>query len=75
MVPEASAEDGVSVAVEPDTLMDAETEEEEPFGVKKNVEEKKEELLIAREKVAIMLVLVATPLAPEVGETCVMVGG
>ena len=64
----------MSVAVEPDTLMEAATVFEEE-SVKKNVDEKNDELLIAREKVAVMLVLVATPLAPEVGETLVMVGG
>lgn len=75
MVPATSEEDGVSVAVAPETLMDAETFEEEPDAVKKNVEEKNDELLMAREKVALTLEPVETPVAPEEGETRVMTGG
>ena len=55
--------------------MDAETLEDEPLGVSENLDDEKDELLIAREKVTLMLVLVATPLAPDAGARLVMVGG
>lgn len=71
----ASDEEGVSVAMAPETLMDADTLEEEPLGVSEKVEEENDELLMAREKVTLTLVLVETPLAPAAGVRLVMVGG
>ena len=70
-----SAEDGVSVAVAPETFMDADTLEEEPLGVSEKVEEENDELFIEWEKVTLTLVLVETPVAPEAGVRLVMVGG
>lgn len=71
----AKADDGVSVAVAPETLMDAETPEDEPLGVSEKVDDENDELLIARENVTLMLVLVEMPLAPDAGARLVMVGG
>ena len=73
VAPAASNDEGVSVAVDPETLIDAATLPDGP--VKKKVEEENDEPLMARENVALTLVPVETLVAPEAGAMLVTDGG
>ena len=75
MVPAANADVGVSVAVAPETAMDAATFDGAPAARSVNVEEVNVELFIAWLKVTETLVPVATPVAPAAGDWLVITGG
>ena len=75
VVPAANADDGVSVAVAPETLIDAATFDDAPDALSVNVEEVNVELFIERLKVTETLVPVETPVAPDAGDWLRIPGG
>jgi hypothetical protein len=74
VVPAASADEGVSVAVAPETPIDAVTFDDAPAARNVKVEEVKVELFIARLKVTETLVPVETPVAPAAGDWLTITG-
>ena len=75
MIPAANADEGVSVAVAPETLIDAATFDDAPAARSVNVEEVNVELFIAWLKVTETLVPVETPVAPDAGDWLRIPGG
>lgn len=65
----------MSVAVAPETLIDAATFDDAPAARSENVDEEKLAAFMERSKVTATLVLVETPVAPEAGERLMMTGG
>jgi hypothetical protein len=68
VVPAVNADVGVSVAVAPETLIDAATFDDAPAARSVNVEEVTVELFIGWLKVTETLVPVETPVAPAAGD-------
>jgi hypothetical protein len=74
VVPVARADEGVSVAVAPETAIDAATFDDDPAARSVNVEEVNVELFIVRSKVTETLVPVETPVAPAAGDWLTITG-
>ena len=68
------ADDGVSVAVAPETLMDAATFDEAPAALRLKVEAVNVDPFMLRSNVTLTLLLVETPLAPEAGNRPTITG-
>ena len=75
LVTAAKADEGVRVAVAPETLIVAATFVDDPAACRVNVDEVNVALAIARLKVAETVVVVATLVAPDAGDWLTITGG
>jgi hypothetical protein len=75
VVEAANADEGVSVAVAPDTAIDAATFDEAPAACSVNVDDVNVDASMERLKVTETAVLVETPVAPAAGDWLRITGG